>query len=87
MCFNKLFFKLKDKYPSTRFSHEDILKVVNKNTNKIVELNGTAGTLILVDTSHIHRGKPLLENERYALTNFFYPKKYSQIMKTIFNLC
>lgn len=70
----KLFYKLKDKYPSTRFTHEDILKVLNQNVSKIEDLNGSAGTLILVDTTCIHRGKPLKENIRYALTNYFYPK-------------
>ena len=41
-------------------------KIINKDL---------AGTLILLDTSYIHRGKPLKKNVRYALTNYFYPKK------------
>ena len=34
-----------------------------------------AGTLILVDTSSIHRGMPIIAGVRYALTNYFYPKR------------
>ncbi len=31
------------------------------------------GTVVLVDTSGIHRGMPIEEGIRYALTNYFYP--------------
>ena len=71
----KLFFKLKKKYPSSRFSDEEIMRMLNNDKSKIDELNAKAGTLILVDTSYIHRGKPLNENKRYALTNYFFPIK------------
>ena len=30
--------------------------------------------LILVDTSLIHRGKPIEDGTRYAITNYLYPK-------------
>ncbi len=70
-----LFFKLRSKYPSTRFSEEDINKLLNNKINKIIELTGKAGTLILFDTSYLHRGKPLINDKRYALTNYFYPEK------------
>lgn len=36
----------------------------------------TRGTVILVDTSGIHRGMPIQSGERYALTNYFYPKHH-----------
>jgi hypothetical protein len=32
----------------------------------------TAGTLILVNTAGIHRGRPLETGERYALTNYYF---------------
>ena len=32
------------------------------------------GTLILVDTSLIHRGKPIEDGTRYAITNYWYPR-------------
>ena len=34
------------------------------------------GTVILVDTSGIHRGMPIIKGSRYALTNYFYPKHH-----------
>tara|TARA_R110000868_G_scaffold314893_7_gene575835 strand:- start:655 stop:1455 length:801 start_codon:yes stop_codon:yes gene_type:complete len=43
------------------------------------------GTLILVDTSGIHRGMPIIEGTRYALTNYFFPKHhYSMKSKSVF---
>jgi len=43
------------------------------------------GTVILVDTSGIHRGRPITEGTRYALTNYFYPKHhYSKSQKQRF---
>ena len=69
-----LFLKLKNKFPNTRFSDEEILKILNNKRDEIIDLIGKAGTLILVDTSNLHRGKPLEFGERYALTNYFYPK-------------
>ncbi len=69
-----LFFKLKNKYPSTRFTNEDIDKILDGSNNKVIELTGKAGTLIMFDTSYIHRGKPLQNAKRYALTNYFYPQ-------------
>jgi len=34
------------------------------------------GTVILVDTRGMHRGMPIQIGERYALTNYFYPKHH-----------
>jgi ectoine hydroxylase-related dioxygenase (phytanoyl-CoA dioxygenase family) len=70
----KFFFKLKNKYPSTRFSHSEIKNILNNDMSEIEELNAKAGTLILVDTNYIHRGKPLNSGKRYALTNYFFPE-------------
>jgi ectoine hydroxylase-related dioxygenase (phytanoyl-CoA dioxygenase family) len=50
--------------------------------NRTVTIEGKAGTLIIVDTSVIHRGSPLKFGTRYALTNYYYPKK---IIKDYFN--
>ena len=45
---------------------------------------GTAGTLILVDTSLIHRGSPLLSGKRYALTNYYVPEDLYENLKKQF---
>ncbi len=36
---------------------------------------GAAGSLVLADTTGIHRGRPLREGTRIALSNYFYPEK------------
>ncbi|MFC3095056.1 hypothetical protein DRW07_16880 [Alteromonas sediminis] len=41
--------------------------------SKLVELIASAGTLIIVNTRGIHRGKPLTKGTRYALTNYYWP--------------
>ena len=71
----KLFLELRNKYPSTRFEDSEIRRILKNNENQIVEFTAPAGSLILVDTSLIHRGKPLNNGMRLALTNYFYPEK------------
>ena len=69
----KIFIKLKKKFPTYRFSNDDINKIVK--SKDIVELTGGAGTLILFNTSMLHRGSPIKVGIRYAITNYFYPEK------------
>ena len=70
-----MFRKLKNKFPSTRFTEEEIFSLDIKKED-FEELNYPAGTLIFVDTSNLHRGKPLLSGSRYALTSYFFSKRY-----------
>jgi hypothetical protein len=39
----------------------------------VLSATGSAGTLLLVNSSAIHRGRPIAAGERVALTNYFYP--------------
>lgn len=68
----------------TRFKNKQINHDFVKK-NKIKTLNGKAGTLIIVDSSVIHRGRPLNKGHRYAITNYYYPhynyKKYKKKIK------
>ena len=79
---NKLFYLIFDALMiginilNTRITNEKV-KLLSKNRKKIIL--GRAGTLILVDTSLIHRGRPLKKSNRYALTNYYYP--YYQLNK------
>ncbi len=41
---------------------------------RLRSITGGAGTLVLADTTGIHRGKPILRGTRRALTNYFYPR-------------
>lgn len=38
----------------------------------IHELTGKRGTLVLADTRGVHRGKPIEQGSRYALTNYYW---------------
>ncbi len=37
-------------------------------------VTGRAGTLVLADTTGIHRGMPIRQGQRHALTSYFYPR-------------
>lgn len=69
----QLFYKYEKSLKNTRFSEKEV-KSISKNKKKIINVYGKKGTLILVDTSLIHRGMPIKKGKRYALTNYMYPK-------------
>ena len=71
--------KLNKGYPDTRFSEEELAIL---SDDKKLTVTGKAGTLILFDGSLIHRGKPIKEGIRYALTNYYFPvSSYEQALK------
>ena len=67
-------FKFNRDLKNSRFSNSEINKILKYTKSKSVKITGKAGTLILVDTSTIHRGNPLKSSSRFALTNYMYPK-------------
>lgn len=75
-------FKLKKSLSEDRFSNQEAILSINKN-EELITFTAKAGTLILVDTRGLHRGKPLLDKNRYALTTYNYNRK---LPKTIINL-
>ena len=42
---------------------------------RIKNFTASAGTLIIFDSSTIHRGSPILEGKRYAITNYYYAER------------
>ena len=54
------------------FNQETVKKILKDEPERLKTLTGKAGTLVLVDTSTIHRGIPLKNGIRYALTNYFF---------------
>jgi Phytanoyl-CoA dioxygenase (PhyH) len=58
--------------PSSRYEPALIDKMLTRSPFKIERYLGKAGTLLLVNTSGIHRGRPLRAGSRYALTNYYY---------------
>jgi Phytanoyl-CoA dioxygenase (PhyH) len=58
--------------PSTRYEPVVVDRMVNQFGLKRQHYPAKAGTLLLVNTSGIHRGRPLQSGSRYALTNYYY---------------
>jgi len=76
----KFFQILKDsqffdkKIYNTRFSDNEISALIKKsNVERLLTFSHKAGTLLIVDTSNLHRGSPIVSGNRYALTNYYYP--------------
>jgi hypothetical protein len=59
-------------YPNTRFTNEQIDALSPRIGGRRTSFPAEAGTLLLVNTSGIHRGQPLASGLRYAITNYFY---------------
>jgi len=59
-------------YNHNRLKEEDVQQYLDTGKYELSTLTGKAGTLIVVDTSGIHRGMPIEEGERYALTNYYF---------------
>ncbi len=61
-------------YMQNRLDEQQVAKLVDQDPERLLTFTALAGTLILVDTSAIHRGMPINAGIRYALTNYYYPK-------------
>ncbi len=71
-------------FRQNRFSDEEIVAILKKTGITKVQVVGGKGDLVLVDTKGIHRGAPLIQGERYALTNYYFPRRipngFSELM-------
>jgi hypothetical protein len=56
-----------------RFTQSQVDELIKRSPRRLKTFKAKQGTLILVDTSAIHRGCPIAEGNRYALTNYYYP--------------
>jgi len=66
-------------YHQNRLEQEDIDNVLSSSSQyRLLTITGNKGDLVLVDTTGIHRGKPLFEGERYALTNYYFINKINK---------
>lgn len=66
------FSKYGIQFDQNRIDQKNVDAILNDDSASLVEFKAKAGTLLLVDTSGIHRGKPLDTGTRYAITNYFY---------------
>jgi hypothetical protein len=57
-----------------RFTEDEVHAIAERVANPPTVFTGTAGTLLLVDSSGIHRGRPIQSGMRYALTNYFFDR-------------
>lgn len=65
------------KYAQFRFEEKEIEDILLKHRGRypLRTATGPAGTLILADTSGIHRGSPIQKGTRYAITQYIYRSK------------
>lgn len=70
------------KYMQYRIGEDNVAAILENDDKRLLTYTGSAGTLILVDTSSVHRGKPILTESRYALTNYYY--KTNDINKDVY---
>lgn len=62
-------------YSQYRISEKQVNLILGNSLERLKTYAAPAGTLILVDTSTIHRGMPILDGERLALTNYYFPEE------------
>lgn len=62
-----------DPPPASRISDAQVTRLLSIDPSRATALPASAGTLILFDSSTIHRGMPIQTGARYALTNYYYP--------------
>lgn len=63
----------------TRFSNESL----GQRLKEQITVVGEAGTCLVVDTSYIHRGTPIVSGSRYSLTNYCYSAAGSGCAKVL----
>lgn len=61
------------KYNQYRLNENEVKKIENHTGKKRKTIKGNPGTVILFNSSTIHRGCPIINGERYSLTNYYYP--------------
>lgn len=59
--------------PRDRLQADQVERIIASNPGRLQTFTGGCGTLVLFDSSTIHRGTPIRSGTRYALTNYYYP--------------
>ena len=63
---------------NVRYTEKFVNSVLNKTPLKSKRFTGKQGTVILFDSRGIHRGSPIINGKRYALTNYFIASSQNQ---------
>lgn len=56
----------------TRYHDSTIDEIIKKDDCELINITGKKGTIILADTTFIHRGNIIQEGERKAITQYFF---------------
>jgi len=82
---NKLKFNksLNKSLSAYRYSEEEIKKLKNDFGVEVLNLTGKKGTVLIADTSGIHRGRPMEEGIRYAVTNYMSDVPFSKSLNKV----
>lgn len=78
---HRLSWKFSDRYRhrtplhQPRVTDEMVAEILSKDATRLCTVTGGAGSIALVDTTGIHRGRPLRSGKRAALTNYYYRKR------------
>jgi hypothetical protein len=72
----------------TRLSDAEVEEVAQRYPEGVATVTGAQGTLVLANSSAIHRGRPIAAGERVALTNYYYPshplpRRYEELFAPI----
>lgn len=59
---------------SAKFSEEHVQLILAEDPDRLLTATGAKGTLLIADTTGIHRGCTLKSGVRYALSNYYYPR-------------
>jgi len=62
--------------PHTRLTDSQADALVAAAPERLRTFTAPAGTMILFDSSTIHRGSPIVSGTRYALTNYYYEPEH-----------
>lgn len=70
---------LRKRLSDKRFTEDEVNEIVNSSVvPPVTECIAEAGSLVVVDTRGIHRGKPMVAGERKAITRYHDIKDFSQ---------
>ena len=67
-----------DRIRNVRYSEKFVNSVLHETSLKSKRFTGKQGTVILFDSRGIHRGSPIINGKRYALTNYFITSSQNQ---------
>ncbi len=58
-------------YMSSAITAQSVKRLTDKDPSRLHTVTGKAGTVVIADTTGIHRGSTIKSGHRYALTNYY----------------